>query len=138
VYNGQRQVWGQAILVPKDPCPCWNVKLKLLLECVSEDPVLDVKPPGDITYIFLLTSNASFSWFMRPMKLLISPLPSWCAQHWRRSPLYILCVPNWVYHRRWARKEVQRLSGPPSTIQEAGKGTTLSPSLFYDYLVVAD
>jgi hypothetical protein len=30
VYNGQRQVWGQMILVPKDPCPCWNVKLKLL------------------------------------------------------------------------------------------------------------
>ncbi len=23
--------WGQTILVPKDPCPCWIIKLKLLL-----------------------------------------------------------------------------------------------------------
>ncbi len=26
-------LWGQMIVVPKDPCPCWNVKLKLLLKC---------------------------------------------------------------------------------------------------------
>jgi hypothetical protein len=30
VYDGQRQVCGQMILVPKDPCPWWNIKLKLL------------------------------------------------------------------------------------------------------------
>jgi hypothetical protein len=30
VYNGQRQVWGQMLLVPKDPCQCWNIKFKLL------------------------------------------------------------------------------------------------------------
>jgi hypothetical protein len=23
-------LWGEMIVVPKDPCPCWNVKLKLL------------------------------------------------------------------------------------------------------------
>ncbi len=28
-----RQVWGQMILVPQDPCPHWNVKLKLLILC---------------------------------------------------------------------------------------------------------
>ncbi len=28
-------MWGQRILVPKDPCPCWIIKLKLLLERYS-------------------------------------------------------------------------------------------------------
>jgi hypothetical protein len=27
----RNRFWGQLILVPKDPCPCWRIKLKLLI-----------------------------------------------------------------------------------------------------------
>jgi hypothetical protein len=38
--------WGQMLLVPKDPCPCWNVKLKLLLDYGYADGRFTMSPRG--------------------------------------------------------------------------------------------
>ncbi len=91
MYCERDKSWGQMILVPKDPCLCWNVKLKLLL--VSRIFLSECS-----TYIVHLHARTRISYDELLLRTRTVESPSaahrcWCSGWWRRRCCWPAAVP---------------------------------------------